>query len=626
MGNPRNAVRILALCAILCATGTIPAHAKGKTACGGSDSNQSGGSIVTTVPLRVGGRLYRLETRTTAALGGKTTSSFTVSSGHRQLFDGEAVGSPDGFTVKVDLGIGLHGLRRLELTSTDGRTVAGTADGRALAPFPIGGVTSPEFADGGKVPKLKMKPLLRRVLSKLATCAGGQPSVRPRALLSSCDTCNVGCALAFAGCGVGTLLSAAAGVGIPTLALNIANCEDALFKCASACAHGKACCPVPCAAGHGIALGNNVCEATCSEDAVCCGGAGNPSGQCCGGSGGAGSFCCGATCLDAGDRCINPAGAYCFGGTDGDVCADASTPGPVFCCGGSEPVCRDSAEHVCCSSDAGELCDIEGKRGCCPSDHPFCSKGTAAGCCDEPVCCDPPSSKCGSTCCNPLTEVCIEGACVEPAPDIVIDQPADGAHLYDDTSVTLSGHVFGGTCTSANGHWKSNVLADEVPASGCTVVAKFHGTGARTLTLTVTSPGGTPGSKSVSVTIDLKPAVTGTILAPPDTTAINLDNCDDVLLEASATGAPPLTLTWIWQADQLGCAPFTIPTSCPITNITCTVEPPPDTYVTFWHSCQMPEPPCEGTGKIRLQVTDDLGRSPPPPPDDVGVSLVRNPH
>src|SRR5262249_22930029 len=160
----------------------------------------------------------------------------------------------------------------------------GTVDGRALAPFTIGGNTAPDFADGGKAPKLKMKPLLRRVLRKLAACAGGEQSTTPtpQALLSSRDTCNIGCRLAFPGCGLGVLRSAAAGVGIPTLALNIGNCEDALFKCASACAHGKACCPVPCAAGHGISLGSNVCAATCSEDAVCCGGPDNPNGQCCG--------------------------------------------------------------------------------------------------------------------------------------------------------------------------------------------------------------------------------------------------------------------------------------------------------------------------------------------------------
>jgi hypothetical protein len=282
---------------------------------------------------------------------------------------------------------------------------------------------------------------------------------------------------------------------------------------------------------------------------------------------------------------------------------------------------------VCCASDAGELCDIDGEIGCCPSELPYCSRGTAAGCCAEPVCCYPPSSKCGSTCCNPLTEVCADpilGTCAEPAPDVVIDQPSAGAHLYDDTLSTLSGHVFGGTCTSGNGHWASSSMADEIPAAGCTVLAKFHGLGPRTLTLTVTSPHGSKGSASVAVTIDARPAVSATILEPTMNTAINVDDCDDVLLETVATGAPPLTRTWTWQADGLGCAQFTIPDSCPISNLICTIQQPPDTYVSIWHSCDVPQPPCLGTGKIRLQVTDALNQN--ALPAEVSVSLVRNPH
>jgi hypothetical protein len=632
----RTAVRVLELCGLLLAAGTAQASplaparpnaaAKARTPCRGVDSNLSGGSLVTTVPLKAGGRRYQLEVRTTGALGEPRTSSFVVSSGRRTLLREEATGSPGGFTLTVDFGSGVRGARHIELASVDGRTVTGTVDGRALVPFTAGGNTAPDFADGGKVPKLKMKPLLRRVLRKLALCAGQESPTTPAALalISSCDTCNAGCALAFAGCGFATLLSAAAGVGIPTLALNIANCEDALFKCASACARGTACCPVPCAGGHGIALGSTVCEATCSEGAVCCGGSNNPDGQCCGEGG---SHCCGSSCLNAGDRCLNPnTGAFCYGAFPGDVCSDTSLSGAAFCCDSSKPVCRDAVQHVCCASNAGELCDIDGGTGCCPSDLPYCSSGTAAGCCAEPVCCDPPSSKCGNTCCNPFTEVCgdaTRGLCVEAAPDVVIDQPASGAHLFEDTPVALAGHVFGGTCTNQNGGWTSSTQADEIPQAGCTVSAKFHGLGMRTLTLTVTSPHGTPGSASILVTIDAKPAVVASILAPSASAAINVDNCDEPLLEAYATGASPLTLAWIWQADQLGCAPFSIPASCPPLNIACTVQPPPDTSVSFWHSCGPPAPPCVGSGKIRLQVTDALNQS---ATDEVAVSLVRNPH
>jgi hypothetical protein len=220
------AVRVLAACVHFCALGaakasTIPpprpnVAAKGKTACQGVESSVAGGSLVTTVRLKVGGRRYQVEIGTAGALGEPRRSSFTVALGHRTLIRGEATGSPDGFTLKVDLDRGVRGVRHLELVSPDAHTVSGTVDGRALAPFAIGGTTAPDFVDGGKVPKLKVKPALRRALRKLATCAGAEPSVTPQALISSCDTCNAGCGLAFTGCGLGVLLSAAAGVGIPT--------------------------------------------------------------------------------------------------------------------------------------------------------------------------------------------------------------------------------------------------------------------------------------------------------------------------------------------------------------------------------------------------------------------------
>jgi hypothetical protein len=637
MTQLRATVRFLGACGLLFAAGTAEAGtvgmarpkaaAKAKTPCRGVDTTPVAGSLVTTVPLKVGGRPYQLEIRTAGALGQPSTASFTVSSGRRTWLRGEATGSSDGFTLSVELDSGVRGARHIELASADGRMVTGTVDGRALAPFAAAGNTAPDFVDGGTAPKLRVRPLLRRVLRKLERCASHESAVAatPQALISSCDACNAGCGLAFAGCGFATLLSAAAGVGIPTLALNIANCEDALFKCASACARGTACCPVPCADGHGIAFGSNVCAATCSEGAVCCGGPNNPNGQCCGG--GDGSQCCGSSCLDAGDRCLDPnTGAFCYGAYPGDVCSDTSQPGAGFCCAASKPVCRDAAQHLCCASDAGELCDIDGGTGCCPSNLPYCSRGTAAGCCAESVCCDPPSSRCGNTCCNPFTEVCGDASqslCVEPAPDVVIDQPAPGAHLYEDTPVALAGHVFGGTCTSQNGHWASSSLADEVAPAGCSVSARFHGLGMRTLTLTVMSPNGTPGSANVVVTVDAKPAVVATILEPTASDAFNVDNCDDVLLEAYATGAAPLGLAWTWQADQLGCAPFTITATCPILNPICTILQPPDTYVSVWHSCGPPTPPCLGTGKIRLRVTDTLSQT---ASDEVAVSLIRNPH
>jgi hypothetical protein len=606
------------------------AAAQRKGRCRGVDSVASGGALVTTIPANVGGRRYKLEVTTVAAPDMPRSSTLVLSTGHRTWMRSEATASGSGFTLTVELDAGARGVQRMELASTDGVTATGTVDGRALVPFAVGGDAAPQFADGGDAPKLKVKPLLRRVLRKTIACASppSSSSVVTRALISSCDLCNAGCGLAFAGCGLGTLLSAAAGVGIPTIALNISSCEKALFDCAKACATGSACCPVPCAGGHGISIGDHVCEATCSEGAVCCGGAAHPNGTCCDSS----DSCCGPFCIDTTvGKCVNPTtGAYCQLG-QGDLCGDASMPGPfAFCCPNDKPVCRDTSQHVCCPQGAGQVCLIDGEMDCCPADTPFCSQGTAQGCCAEQVCCDPPQSKCGNTCCDPLTQVCANAGtstCAEAPPDVVIDQPDEGDHVFEDTPITLAGHDLGlGRCQTSpqSGHWTSDNVADQIPANGCMVTATLHGTGQHLLTFTVNAAGGTPGSTSVHVTVDPKPAVVASILAPSDGTSINVDNCDDLELDAYATGAQPLTLTWTWQADQLGCAPFTMTTSCPIQFFICTVQPPPDTYFTYWHSCGPPEPPCIGTGTMQLQVTDMLNQTANAKP--VNVTIVRNPH
>ena len=594
------------------------------------DTTPSGNPLTTTVGFDRRGRRYQLQTTVEGPLGGPWRSSFVLSAGVSTWMRGQATGSLAGFTATFDFDRGARGARHLELSSADGLTATGAIDGRALARFTIGGNTPPVFVDGKSTRPLKLKGPVRRVLRELFTCAGQTPPglARGRSLSSSCDTCNIGCGLKFLGCGLGVLASAAAGVGLPFLALNVANCEEALLKCTTVCAQGTACCPVPCAGGHGVSLGSNSCAATCSDDAVCCGGPNSPQGQCCGGTGGNGSFCCGGQCLDAGARCLNPnTGTYCANGATGEVCADASPPGAVFCCDASAPVCRDTTAHLCCASNAGEVCDINGLPGCCPPSTPFCSQGNAGGCCAEPVCCDPPTSKCGSACCNPFTQVCGDAGqslCVGAPADVVIDEPAPSAQVPEDTLVTLAGHVFGGTCTNQNGGWTSNVQADQVPVAGCSVVAKLYGLGAHTLTLTVSNNGSAPGSASVAVTVIAKPAITAKILLPTTSTAINVDNCDDVELESTATGAPPLApFAWTWQADQQGCAPFTIPVSCPFANIICSIQPPPDTYITFWHSCGPPFPPCTGAGKIKLQVTDALSQT---AGDVKAVTLVRNPN
>ncbi|HLK10704.1 MAG TPA: S8/S53 family peptidase [Candidatus Binatia bacterium] len=216
---------------------------------------------------------------------------------------------------------------------------------------------------------------------------------------------------------------------------------------------------------------------------------------------------------------------------------------------------------------------------------------------------------------------------VESPPDVVIDQPTPSAQVFEDTLVTLSGRDLGlGICQfhPQNGHWTSDGKSDSVPQSGCTVSATFHGTGPRLLTFTVIGPHGTPGSTSVAVTVVPKPAVFASIVAPTANQGFNVDNCDQILLEADAGGQNPLTYGWVWQADGLGCAPFTITPVCPITSLACISAPPPMvTFLSFWDTCAQ-RPPCTGSGQLELQITDALSQNAAATP--VPISLLVNPH
>jgi hypothetical protein len=216
---------------------------------------------------------------------------------------------------------------------------------------------------------------------------------------------------------------------------------------------------------------------------------------------------------------------------------------------------------------------------------------------------------------------------VESPPDVVIDQPTFMESIYEDTPTVLAGRDLGlGLCSGnpASGRWASDGTGDYIPQPGCSVLATFHGIGVRLLTFTVTGPYGTPGQTSVWVQVVARPPTIARIIAPTNGSGINVDDCFDVLLEAYGEGTGSLTYTWTWQADQGGCAPFSVTAYCPISNPVCFVQPPQGiTYLSYWNPCGPPEPPCIGTGKLRLEVRDTLNQT---DTDEVSVTLTRNPH
>ena len=126
------------------------------------------------------------------------------------------------------------------------------------------------------------------------------------------------------------------------------------------------------------------------------------------------------------------------------------------------------------------------------------------------------------------------------------------------------------------------------------------------------------------VTVVPKPPVFASIVAPAANDAFNVDNCEQILLEADAGGQDPLTYAWTWQADGIGCAPFTISPDCPKENLACVSQPPPGvTSLAFWDTCTQ-RPPCTGTGKLKLGITDALNQTATATP--VPITLLVNPH
>jgi hypothetical protein len=278
--------------------------------------------------------------------------------------------------------------------------------------------------------------LVRQVLRRLskidlsACSAAHSAAASPQPLVvSNCDLCEAGCGLGFMGCGFSALTAlaaceigsagAATPVCVPAYLAAAAGCEKALSDCSTACTRGSACCPVPCFGGTGVAISDTaVCDQTCSDNAVCCGGPNDPQGECCDHS----SNCCGSNCLEgifAGDRCVNPStGAFCFKGSPGDVCGDTSHSGFALCCPSGSPVCRDLARHVCCAQGAGDLCEVDGQPGCCPANAPQCVGGSVC-CAPQDICgnagdcCPPPHLCLGQTCCNPPSTVCGSACCDE---------------------------------------------------------------------------------------------------------------------------------------------------------------------------------------------------------------------
>ncbi|GEM_PF-2516116 len=363
------------------------------------------------------------------------------------------------FTLTLRYGQGFQGVKAATFTS-DGTTIQGTVDGRAIVSFPVNAPPgSFTFADGGPAPVLNVAGDVRGAINQITNKTKNDVSECFAAFdPGDCQDCQDQCLVAFpsgalecAAGSVGTCIftfGIGCVVGVVTCDVNYGNCQDKCFNpgspcCTVGCPNGY-CCPTgtKCAITPpnvpGITPGLNTCCAPsesftagfCPFDNPNCGGICCPPGEgtSCGG------ICCGAPCCKE---------VCCFGGTctttEGICCPTVNGASVVSCKGTccSDPADVCSTGGICCPplpggpnppiSCNGTCCpdanDICVGKGCCPAGAPVCNDGTCCpqgqGTCLNGTCCFTPSHVCGNTCCAPFA-ACCNNVCCQGSTDICV--------------------------------------------------------------------------------------------------------------------------------------------------------------------------------------------------------------
>lgn len=395
--------------------------------------------------------------RTTKSL----THTIVVMQGGSLVVSATGTGQTGGAsTVKIDYGSAVSGIRSASFTSSDGKTLRGTIDGRAV--IGIQGTRSAvhtEFLDHRPGPTITAAPALgvtvgalaRQLRGRTKACiaVSGSPGGRgPIRTLDykpggngpgdpgdgwygasgatynapDCDGCWNNCgdkAKEYSGIEDWETYLCAPCFAAAVLAFNAI-----WLGCWGTCQlPGGGCCPVPCG-GAGTCCGrndncfrgdlccpasmvvcNNVCcgfnISTCSADGTC----GCPTGmvscstQCCA----AGEICCNGICAPAGgcdNGCVKPA-HFC----NGTCCAPFSA-----CCNGQ--CCKDIClNNTCCP--ASQVCG----NTCCAKGQ-VCNNGSCLGCPSGPhrirsFPCHSlgPNNVTLGTCCSRRSPTCCGGVC-----------------------------------------------------------------------------------------------------------------------------------------------------------------------------------------------------------------------
>jgi hypothetical protein len=326
--------------------------------------------------------------------------------------------SPPGMNVTVTYGAAFSGINQARFSS-DGTTITGEIDGRAIAPLPVGSAPGQiAFADGGPALEVQGNAKLLKAIQGLFSKAGAlaascQPSQNARSVsaeehfLSSieCIAKQGKCVAEGAKCEADVAaLAASTCTIVPFIGpivcgiIGTVNCAYELASCSRRARYSSTCCPVRCGGDVEDLDGPNplCCEPgetcqdpnsnegrCCPAGMVSCGGDCCPAGQCTSG------FCCttgvGTIC---GNQCCGPLSSCCGGRCCAGVCN-----GNICCVGGELPCGSGCCNGTCCNNSCCPTGQVCCNNVCCPSGYT----------CQNNQCvqvCNPGEVPCAGACCT----------------------------------------------------------------------------------------------------------------------------------------------------------------------------------------------------------------------------------
>jgi hypothetical protein len=325
--------------------------------------------------------------------------SSDVANGDRQFevtLDGKAVlkvtheVAEPGVVTTVTYGGAFRGIDQARF-ATDGATITGEIDGRAIVPLPVGADPSQmAFADGGPPLDIQgdadlveaIQGLFAKASEQANSCKPAQKrSVSTKDFSSfECILEQVKCAVEMGKCEWEAVETAAACSFVPFfgplvcgIVLTV-DCAHDGAKCVRAAKFGPVCCPVRCGGDVGDIFGRDphCCEAgwscvdpnshqsdCCAPGMVSCGGECCPAGSCTSG------FCCeppnGSIC---GNQCCGPFDSCCGGQCCSGICNG------IRCCIGNELPCGTTCcDGPCCNGNCCRSNEICCNGMCCPSGY-----------------------------------------------------------------------------------------------------------------------------------------------------------------------------------------------------------------------------------------------------------------